>query len=109
MDVCEKFISNAEIAYKSGKTRDAISFAKRALKSCGEHSQIIALKIFIARCHSKIGNFAESNRVYRELLCEKIYIAPVVFGLFYNNFEKAGAEKMNLNLRLVKSCLLLPQ
>jgi len=108
MSALESLISKAEIAYKGGKTASAVKFAAKALKECREESKRVALKIFIARCYSKLGKLAESNAIYRQLLCEKIYIAPVVFGLFYNNFENGGTEKLNLNLHLVKSCLLLP-
>jgi tetratricopeptide (TPR) repeat protein len=108
VDKLECLISKAEIAYKSGRVAQARKWAERALEQCTVPSKSIALRIFIARCYSKLGKFAESNKIYRELLVEKIYIAPVVFGLFYNNFAPGNVDKMNLNLVLVKSCLLLP-
>jgi len=108
VDKFETLISKAEIAYKSGKIAAAITHAKKALAECDESSKTAALQIFIARAHSKLGNFKKSNEIYRELLREGVYIAPVVFGLFYNNFESTKAEKMKLNLGLVKTCLLLP-
>ena len=101
-------VSKAEIAYKSGNIARAVGFAKKGLGVCAP-SQRIALEIFIARGYSALGKFAESDKIYRGLLCEKIYIAPVVMGLFYNSFCGAvPTEKMNLLLVLVKSCLLLP-
>ena len=108
MDKLESLISKAEIAYKSGKTTQAIAYGKRALECCECHAKAVALRVFIARCYSKLGCYDESNTIYRELLTEKVYIAPVVFGLFYNNFAPDNIDKMNLNLVLVKSCLLLP-
>ena len=107
MDKFEALISKAEIAYKSGQVAQAVKWAKKALVGCDEPSKAVALQIFIARAHSKLGNFKKSNDIYRELLRDGVYIAPVVFGLFYNNFEGA-TEKLGLNLTLVKSCLLLP-
>lgn len=121
MDRLEKFFSKAEIAYKSGKITQAIEYGKQALdflsrtflSSQGSahknlESKIVALRIFIARCHSRLGNYAESNKIYRELFNDKIYITPAVIGLLYNNLCTQCTEKLNLNLRLVKLCLLLP-
>ena len=106
MDKLESLISRAEIAYKSGRTAEALACAKKAVTECVEPSKVVALKIFIARAYSKLGRFKKSNEIYRELLNEKVYIAPVVCGLFYNNFNGAP-EKLGLNIKLVKSCLLL--
>jgi pentatricopeptide repeat protein len=107
VDNFESLISKAEISYKGGKPAQAIKFAKKALAGCDDAPKMVALQIFIARAYSKLGNFKKSNDIYRELLRDGVYIAPVVFGLFYNNFESA-TEKLKLNLTLVKSCLLLP-
>jgi len=107
VDEFERLISKAEISYKSGRTAQAIRWAKRALDGCDDAPKVVALQIFIARAYSKLGNFKRSNDIYRGLLRDGVYIAPVVFGLFYNNFEGA-TEKLGLNLTLVKSCLLLP-
>jgi len=104
----ESLVSKAEIAYKSGKVSLAIRCARKALDGCEDAPKAVALQIFIARAYSKLGNFKKSNAIYRGLLRDGVYIAPVVFGLFYNNFE-SGTEKLGLNLTLVKSCLLLPQ
>ena len=100
----EKFISLAEMAYKSGNTIKAIVYAKSAIISGASHSQTTALRIFIARCHSKIGNFDESNRVYRALLDEKNYLPPVIMGLLYNNFKSSeiNTRKISNNLGLMK-------
>ena len=107
MDEFERLISKAEIAYKGGRAAQAIKWAKKALAGCVDAPKIVALQIFIARAHSKLGDFKKSNEIYRGLLRDGVYIAPVIFGLFYNNFEGA-TEKLGLNLTLVKSCLLLP-
>ena len=104
-------MSKAEVAYKSGKVSQAMKYGKQVLKFLDGKdaaNKIVAVKIFIARCLSKLGKFAESSKIYRELLREEIYFAPVVMGLFYNNFCDGDDEKLNLNLGLVKTCLLLP-
>ena len=108
VDKLESLISKAEIEYKRGDAAAAIRCAKKAVTCCGCRAKVIALRIFIARCYSKLGKFEESNKIYRNLLKERVYIAPVVFGIFYNNFSCTEAKKMKLNLVLVKSCLLLP-
>lgn len=119
MDIIENLFSKAEIAYKSGRVKTAMRWANKALDVLtGDaesttsrnniESSVIALKIFIARCFSALGKYTESNNIYRELLREDIYFAPIVVGLFYNNFCAGNVEKMSLNLGLVKSCLLLP-
>ena len=100
----ETLICRAEIAYKRGRVRDAILYARRALENCAEFGQRTALRIFIARAYSKIGKFNESNTVYRALLSENIYIPPVIMGLLYNNFKTnvISTQKMSRNLGLIK-------
>jgi hypothetical protein len=109
----EHHISCAEIAYKSGRTAESLRHAKRALRHCTNTDKqtkrlagkAIALRVFIARAYSKLEKYTESNKIYRALLREHIYIPPVIMGLFYNNFKTAGSEKMQLNMRLIKTCL----
>jgi len=108
VDSLELFVSKAEIAYKSGNILQAVRYAKKALDACAVESKRVAIRIFVARCYAKLGRYQESNRIYRELLREDIYFAPVAMGLFYNNFCAGSIEKLNLNLGLVKTCLLLP-
>lgn len=100
----EKYISLAEIAYKSGNTLRAVTYAQKAISAGANRSQSVALKIFIARCQSKTGNFNESNRIYRTLLDEKNYLPPVIMGLLYNNFKTSGinTNKLSGNLGLIK-------
>ena len=115
VDKFECLVSKAEIAYKGGQVAQAIRWAKKAIDWIASSQaprndaepKVVALQIFIARAYSKLGALKKSNEIYRELLRDGVYIAPVVFGLFYNNFE-GEAEKLGLNLTLVKSCLLLP-
>jgi len=104
MDKVEKYISLAEIEYKSGNMSQAICHAEEALEECNDHTRAAALKIFIARIHSKIGNIKQSNTIYRELLNEKNYLPPVIMGLLYNNFKSNdnNSIKMGRNLGLIK-------
>jgi hypothetical protein len=101
-DGLEQYISSAEVAWKGGNTALAIHFARKALSHCRHEGKIIALKIFIARAHSKLKNYKASNAIYRALINEKIYLPPIILGLFYNNFKTASAEKQQLNLNLIK-------
>jgi len=100
----EMYISLAEIAYKSGNTQKAVTYAESAIRSQANHSQSIALRIFIARCYSKMEKFDESNKTYRALLDENNYLPPVIMGLLYNNFKTNGinAKKISNNLGLIK-------
>lgn len=96
----ERLISLAEIAWKSGNARQAIIWAKAALREPTTAERAVALRIFIARAYAKLGRFAESNTIYRALLTEKNYIPPVIMGLLYNNFN--NPVKANGNVKLVK-------
>ena len=100
MDNLENYISRAEVAWKSGEVSVAIRNAREALKQCTDNSKAIALKIFLARACSKQRQFTKSNKIYRELISDKIYLPPVILGLLYNNFKKS--EKAKLNLRLMQ-------
>lgn len=97
----EKWVSLAEIEYKSGNISAALNYAKEGLAQTGEPEKITAFKIFIARCHAKIGNINESNQIYRELVKEKIYLPPVIMGLLYNNLHNNQKAKNNLRLMRV--------
>jgi len=102
----EIFISRAEIAYKSGNIKNAIKFAKRALSYTGHCEpfaaipRLTALQVFIARAYSKLGNYRESNAIYRKLLNEQNYLPPVIMGLLYNNFQ--NPRKTDNNIKLMK-------
>ena len=95
----EKYISLAEIAYKSGNIKQAIRHARAGLVRCRSHGTATALRIFIAKGHSKLGEFDKSNKIYRGLLDERNYLPPVVMGLVYNNFKN---QKIINGLRLIK-------
>ena len=95
----ERWISMAEIAYKSGNIKSALRHATAGLNRCATPETCTALRIFIARCHSKLGNFDKSNKIYRALLNEKNYLPPIIMGLLYNNFQ---SKKAINNVRLIK-------
>jgi len=102
VDKAELLISRAEVAYKSGNTKGAVRYAKRALGETGDSAKAVALRIFIARALGKIGKIGESNAIYRQLLRENIYMPPVVMGLFYNNFKTTPTDKMRLNMKFIR-------
>jgi len=97
----EGWVSCAEIAWKEGRTIEAVRSAKRALECCDDTERRIALRIFIARAYSKMGKYRESNIVYRALIKEDIYIPPVIMGLLYNSF-RANDVKIGRNVKLMK-------
>jgi len=96
----EKYVSLAEIEYKSGNILRAIDHARQGIAHTTDQSKIISFKIFIARAYAKIGKTHESNLIYRELIREKIYMPPVIMGLLYNNLH--NTEKANGQLNLMK-------
>jgi len=104
----EHWISRAEIAYKSGHVAQSIRYAKSAIRLAErEHNRagtVTALRIFIARAHSKLGQYHQSNVIYRQLINEQNYLPPVIMGLLYNSCKQGGgaAQKMSNNLGLIK-------
>ena len=100
----EKYISLAEIAYKSGNTAAAVRHAKTALQCDISPAMTTSLRIFIARAYSKMGKIKESNTVYRALLNEKNYLPPIIMGLLCNNLKskELDAGKLHGNIGLVK-------
>lgn len=100
MDDVEKYISLAEIAYKSGNVARAVIHARSALRRDISHEKAVALRIFIARAYSKLGKIDESNKIYRALLNEKNYLPPVVMGLVFNNFNNTDKVRLWLKSRL---------
>jgi hypothetical protein len=104
MQDVERYISLAELSYKSGNIAKAVSWAKAGLKCDISHEKGVALRIFIARAYSRLGKIHESNVVYRALLNEKNYLPPIVMGLLYNNFKakEINTKKISQNLGLIK-------
>jgi hypothetical protein len=103
----ENLICRAEIAYKKRSYKTAVRYAKSAVLCCEDTSTCTALRIFIARAYSKLGRYAESNAIYRQLVDEKNYLPPVIMGLLYNCLKtKEGAamplKKVSRNLGLIK-------
>jgi len=94
----EKYISLAEIESKSGNLELAVKHAKKALLLETSTERTVALRIFIAKCYSKMGKIKESNSIYRGLVNEKNYLPPVIMGLIYNNFQDTEKTGRNLNL-----------
>ena len=95
-------VSAAEVFWKTGDTSRAISHANEALALEITREQEISLWIFIARAHSKLGNFDESNKILRKLIDDKIYLPPVILTLFYNSLKTNKPEKSARSLSLIK-------
>lgn len=107
MDKLEHYISRAEWFWKSGDIKPAMQSARQALKHVGVHEgKRIALRIFIARGYSRLRDFTESSRIYRELLQEEVYLPPVIMGLLHNSLSVSQNQKSLNNAGLVK--LFLP-
>jgi len=95
----EYYISRAEIAYKRGQIKQAIRHARRAGSLCpASGPKYHAVEIFIARAYSRLGQFEQSNRIYRGLVDDKIYLPPVIMGLLYNNLKNPNKSKRNIAL-----------
>ena len=98
----EHHLSRAEIFYKQDDISGAVNSAKTALACCKDKNKEVALKIFIARCLTKQGKLEESNKLYRDLIDEGVYLAPVMLGLMHNNLSAKKDEKVNKNMKMVK-------
>ena len=103
----EYHLSRAEIFYKEQNIEQAIEDAQKALALCdntesSKDEKAISLRIFIARCYSKLGELDISNEVYRSLIDEKVYLPPVLLGLMHNNLSEDKHEKVKRNMTLVK-------
>lgn len=98
----EHHISRAEIFYSQDRTAFALKEAKLALEQGPTSEQAISIKTFIAKCYSKLGRIEESNKIYRELLAEEVYLPPVILGLLHNNLAHGKYEKVKKNIHLVK-------
>ena len=120
----EYHLSRAEIFYRENNIEQAIEDAQMALSLCCAHASLdlstsvemtacdeigggdgekaVALRIFIARCYSKLGDIEKSNALYRELVNEKVYLPPVILGLMHNNLAENKSDKVKKNMRLVR-------
>jgi len=109
----EHHLSKAELLYKDGEYHKAIRSCIMALKLCedeknnkitkpGLEGKTVALKIFLAKCYSQIGEIEKSNKVYRDLIDEDVYLPPVIMGLMHNNMVDGKSSKVQKNMQLVK-------
>jgi len=105
IDLVEFYISRAEIFYRSGQAAHAIREAETALSLCRkpwQEEKRTAIRIFIARAYARDGDFARSNKKYRELISDRIFIPPIVMGLMHNNLRLGADEKVYRNITLMR-------
>ena len=105
VDLVEYYLSRAEIFYTKGKVNEAIQSAETALNLCRSHPHVereIALKLFIARAKSHQGLYEESNKIYRSLIDEKVYLPPIMLGILHNNLNLKQGEKVKNNVHLMR-------
>ena len=105
IDLVEFYISRAEIAYRSGKVEESLVEARTALSLCHyKHfeNKKTAIRIFIARGLSKLGDIEGSNAEYRALIDDKIYLPPIILGLMHNNLIAFKDDKAKSNMGLIK-------
>jgi len=102
MDGVEHYLSRAEIAYRESDVEQAVIDAEKAVELCGDSERMIALRIFIARCYSKLGKIEKSNEIYRSLINEDVYLPPIIMGLMHNNLVEGKSEKLERNVQIVK-------
>jgi tetratricopeptide (TPR) repeat protein len=98
----EYYISRAEIEYKNKEFGSALQNAKIAKNYADTKARKTAIGIFIAKCHSALGQYDESSKLYRELIKEDTYLPPVLMGMMYNNLETRKTGKVQKNITLVK-------
>ena len=109
MDKTEELISAAEVFWKSGDTSRALQAAEQALEISNCPAKKTALSIFIARAHSKKGNYAKSNELLRSIINENIYLPPIILTICYNNLKLDEMEKSLRNTGLVKIFIDKPE
>ncbi|MDR0976118.1 MAG: hypothetical protein LBM01_04165 [Christensenellaceae bacterium] len=101
-DKAEFYISKAELSFSAGDFVVAKRYAESALKYAGTKEKICAIKMFVAKCLTAMGEFEPSNAIYRSLIDEDCYLPPIVMGLMHNNLAADKPEKARKNLELVK-------
>jgi len=100
----EYYISRAEIFNAEGKIEQALQEAKKALPLCINYpkEKEISLRIFIAKCLSNLGMIEQSNKEYRSLIDENIYLPPIILGLLHNSLLLGNDQKVKTNVNLMK-------
>ena len=108
LDLVEFYISRAEIFYAEGSVEQSIENARLALALCKQETHVeksTAIRIFIAKALARLGRIDASNREYRALIDEGIYLPPIILGLLHNNLNSDSTEsheKAQRNMELVK-------
>jgi len=104
IDILEFYISRAELFYGDGKTEPALKEARKALTVAKNYrkEKEVSIRIFIAKCLSNLGQIEESNKEYRGLIDEEIFLPPIILGLLHNNLMAGNDEKVKNNMYLMK-------
>ena len=102
VDLVEFYLSRAELQYARGLVDEAIESANTALSLNPNAEKQTALKLFVARAKSSLGEFLESNKIYHELISEFIYLPPVILGILHNNLHLSKNDKSEKNLSLMQ-------
>ena len=101
----EYHTSRAEIFYREGDVAEGIKEARRALLHCKDElhrERATALRIFIAKSYSALGDHDRSNSEYRALIDEGTYLPPIIMGIMHNNIEQGRHDKVRHNVHLVR-------
>ena len=101
-DGWEYYIARAELAYNQNHITAAIHEAKLAQKYANTKARHSAINIFIAKCYTTLGDYAQSSQIYRALIKDGTYLPPVMVGLMYNNLEEKQTNKVRNNITVVK-------
>jgi len=98
----EHHISLAEIYDKQGRVAMSLKEAKLALDHNPSKEKEVAIKLFIAKAYTKLGDINKSTELYRQLLDEGVYLPPVLLGILHNNLTQNKYAKVKKNIHLVK-------
>lgn len=101
-DGWEYYIARAELEYSKKNVTAALHEAKLAQKYAKTKAQQSAIGIFIAKCHTALGNYEKSSEIYRTLIKEGTYLPPIMMGLMYNRLEEKQISKAQKNITVVK-------
>ena len=101
-DGWEYYIARAELAYRQNHPTAALNEAQLAQKYANTKARQSAIRIFIAKCYTALGDYEKSSQTYRELIKDGTYLPPVMMGLMYNHLEEKQTAKVRNNITVVK-------
>jgi hypothetical protein len=101
-DGWEYYISRAETEYRNGNFGAALQDGILAQGYADTAARTTSIGIFIAKCHTALGEYDKSSKIYRKLIKEDAFIPPMLFGIMYNNLKTQKTERTQQNITLVK-------